>query len=149
MINWRVRAAVETDKAAVVALEAAAFGPASWGASGVAEGFNERTAKKMVATAPDETAIEGFAFWRAAGEEAEILSIGVAPRARRRGCALALMTALIDAAREGGVRRLFLEVDVGNASAAALYRACGFAVVGRRKRYYRNGGDALVMRLDL
>ncbi|RYJ01809.1 MAG: ribosomal-protein-alanine acetyltransferase, partial [Acetobacteraceae bacterium] len=33
-----------------------------------------------------------------------------------------------------------------NAAALALYRAAGFEEVGRRRRYYADGDDALVMR---
>jgi ribosomal-protein-alanine N-acetyltransferase len=44
---------------------------------------------------------------------------------------------------------MFLEVAAGNVAALALYRAAGFAEVGRRVRYYADGSDALVMRRDL
>ena len=88
-------------------------------------------------------------YMRSLGEEAEILSIGVTPRLRRKGCARAMMEDVIRAARDEGVRKLFLEVDVANAAAAILYESLGFERIGRRKRYYRNGGDALVMRLNL
>lgn len=149
MKTWRIRPAGDTDKFDVVALEAAAFGLASWGAAGVADGFAERGVNALLATDDESERPQGFAFWRAAGEEAEILTIGVDPRVRRAGCAKALLEAIISAAREVGVRRLFLEVDVANNDAVALYRGRGFEQVGRRKRYYKNGDDALVMRLDL
>lgn len=149
MSIWRVRPAQAGDAPVVVALEALAFGPASWGEKGVADGFAERNVFVILAEPADEASAAGFAFWRCAGEEAEILSIGVAPADRRKGCGKALLEVIVAAAREAGVRRLFLEVDIGNPSAAALYRARGFEPVGRRKRYYRSGGDALVMRLDL
>jgi ribosomal protein S18 acetylase RimI-like enzyme len=44
---------------------------------------------------------------------------------------------------------MFLEVDMGNFAAQALYRRLGFVQVGRRPRYYANGADALVLRADL
>jgi ribosomal-protein-alanine N-acetyltransferase len=68
---------------------------------------------------------------------------------RRRGGARALIGEVIERARSEGVRKLFLEVDVSNTAAAALYASAGFERIGLRKRYYKNGGDALVMRLDL
>ena len=149
MTRWRIRPAATDDAATIVALERESFGPASWGAKAVADGIAERHVATIVALAPDAAAPDGFAFWRNAGEEAEILSIGVANASRRQGCARALLDAIISRARLEGVRRLFLEVDVANISASSLYRARGFEQVGRRRRYYRNGGDALVMRLDL
>jgi ribosomal-protein-alanine N-acetyltransferase len=51
------------------------------------------------------------------------------------------------------VSRLFLEVDVENTAARALYANFGFEQVGERKAYYRTAGaelaTALVMRRDL
>jgi [ribosomal protein S18]-alanine N-acetyltransferase len=44
---------------------------------------------------------------------------------------------------------MFLDVAEGNGPAAALYRGLGFAEVGRRRRYYPDGADALVLRRDL
>jgi ribosomal-protein-alanine N-acetyltransferase len=44
---------------------------------------------------------------------------------------------------------MFLEVSERNAAARALYAAAGFAEVGRRRRYYADGADALVLRRDL
>ncbi|WP_160000387.1 GNAT family N-acetyltransferase [Roseomonas sp. 18066] len=91
----------------------------------------------------------GFILARVAADEAEILTLAVHPAARRQGLALALLetTALAAAAR--GAAALFLEVSAGNAPARALYAAAGFAEVGRRRRYYADGSDALVLRLDL
>lgn len=133
----------------IVDLEARAFGPASWGAAAVADGLTAPHVAALLAFAEDQREAAGFAFWRLLGEDAEILSIGVSPRMQRRGGAGALLRDIIERARAEGVRKLFLEVDVGNSAAAALYVSAGFERIGRRKRYYKNGGDALVMRLDL
>ena len=37
----------------------------------------------------------------------------------------------------------------GNAAALAFYAAEGFTEVARRRRYYRDGADAVVMQRDL
>ncbi len=95
----------------------------------------------------------GVLVCRAAAGEAEILTVGVAPWARRRGVARALMTAAIGAARGAGAADMFLEVDVDNTAAVTLYEGLGFVRSGLRKAYYDRGAngraDALVMRLDL
>jgi [ribosomal protein S18]-alanine N-acetyltransferase len=95
----------------------------------------------------------GVLVCRAIAGEAEILTVGVAPWARRRGVAKALMAAAIGAARAAGAADMFLEVDVDNAPAVALYERLGFVRTGLRKGYYDRGpdgrADALVMRLDL
>ncbi|MBU6444289.1 MAG: GNAT family N-acetyltransferase [Alphaproteobacteria bacterium] len=95
----------------------------------------------------------GFVLARTAADEAEILTLAVAPDFRRRGLARALLRA---AAAEAAKRRaavLFLEVDSENIAARELYDALGFAEVGRRGAYYaRKGtraGDALTLKLTL
>jgi [ribosomal protein S18]-alanine N-acetyltransferase len=95
----------------------------------------------------------GVVLCRAIAGEAEVLTLAVSPWARRRGVALALMTAAIGAAGAAGARAMLLEVDVTNAPAVALYERLGFVLVGVRKAYYNRGADgradAQVMRLDL
>lgn len=91
---------------------------------------------------------DGFVLARVAGEEAEILTLAVAPPARGRGLGRALLQAVITKAGEMGATSMFLEVGVDNPSALALYAGLGFAKVGMRKAYY-NGRDALVLRLSL
>ncbi|MBI1200758.1 MAG: ribosomal-protein-alanine N-acetyltransferase [Phenylobacterium sp.] len=95
----------------------------------------------------------GFVLCRAAAGEAEVLTVGVAPWARRRGIGAALMTAAVAAARTAGAQAMFLEVDADNAAALALYESLGFERAGLRKAYYDRGlagrADAVVMRLDL
>lgn len=95
----------------------------------------------------------GVLICRTIAGEAEILTVGVAPWARRKGVGMALMVAAIGVAREAGAQAMFLEVDVGNAGAVALYERLGFVRAGLRRAYYDRGAkgraDALVMRLDL
>lgn len=95
----------------------------------------------------------GFALVRVVADEAELLTIAVAGDHRRSGAGRALLKTMIDHARRGGAKSLFLEVDVCNPPALALYAQLGFQTVGRRASYYeRPGGrpaEAQVMRLEL
>ena len=95
----------------------------------------------------------GVLVCRTAAGEAEILTVGVAPWARRQGIGKALMVAAIGVARGVGATEMFLEVDIDNAGAVSLYERLGFERAGLRKAYYDRGSngraDALVMRLDL
>jgi len=94
----------------------------------------------------------GFILVRDLGGESEVLSIGVVPRWRRRGIALALIKAAIAETRRRGIASVVLEVAVDNDPARALYEAVGFATVGRRPGYYRRPdgrADALILRLGL
>jgi len=42
-----------------------------------------------------------------------------------------------------------LEVRPTNATAISLYNRCGFITTGRRKAYYENGEDAILMKYEL
>ena len=93
----------------------------------------------------------GFLLWRIVADEAEILSLGVLPDARRHGIATALLETAVVSLMAGKVASLFLEVAADNRGALAFYRTHGFGEVGRRSRYYRRAGgqdaDALVLKL--
>lgn len=100
----------------------------------------------------DEEA-EGFLLGRALAGEAEVLTLAVAPAARRRGMGTRLLARFLDEAGRQGAESAFLEVAAGNAAARALYAAAGFAEAGRRRGYYRDpegrAEDAVVMRRAL
>jgi len=91
----------------------------------------------------------GFAIGRAAADEAEVLTLTVAPGHRRQGHGARLLARFEAAARDRGARAAFLEVSADNAAARALYARAGYATTGRRPGYYRRPGggaaDALVL----
>jgi len=91
--------------------------------------------------------VTGYAVFRRAADEAELLSLAVAPEARGRGLGRRLTEDGLARMRAAGARVCYLEVRPGNEPALALYGSLGFREVGRRRRYYRDGSDALVMSL--
>jgi ribosomal-protein-alanine N-acetyltransferase len=94
----------------------------------------------------------GFVVARDLGDEAEILTIGVLPRMRRRGFGRALLDAAVAQAGTRGCGSMVLEVASDNAAARLLYETAGFVRVGTRPRYYCRGRDrieALVLRLPI
>ncbi|WP_306515679.1 ribosomal protein S18-alanine N-acetyltransferase [Corynebacterium sp.] len=76
--------------------------------------------------------------------EYEIHTIGVDPRAQRRGVARMLMDNFCYVA-DRSAAPIFLEVRTDNEPAIALYRRYGFENIGIRKNYYVGGGDAYTM----
>ncbi len=74
-----------------------------------------------------------------------IITIDVAPAARRRGMGTRLMDWMAAKGRELHVQALRLEVAVDNADAIGFYRRAGFAEVGRIPGYYLGRIDALVL----
>jgi ribosomal-protein-alanine N-acetyltransferase len=91
----------------------------------------------------------GMILLRVAVDEAEILTLAVAPAARRQGMGRAILRAATAACGTRGAARLVLEVSAANHAARTLYETSGFTRVGLRRRYYADGADALIMALDL
>ena len=87
----------------------------------------------------------GMALVRVAADEAELLTIAVSPASRRAGAGAALLAQAMAEAVRRGAGRMFLEVAPANQAACALYRRHGFAEIGRRRDYYADGSDALVL----
>lgn len=145
----------ERDAVSAAALHAARF------AHGWSDGEIQRLLSQDVvfgyvarqSNAVTRPAIGGFVLARAAGGEAEILTVCVDARFARHGLGWRLMQLACRRAREEGADSLFLEVDEANQAAIGLYRKLGFDKVGERRGYYQ-GPDgartaALVMRRDL
>lgn len=129
---------------ALAALHAAAFPPAqAWGADAIALMLD--LAGGFGLWCPGQ----GFVLARVAADEAEILTLAVAPGSRSRGLGRALMASALAGARTRGAAAMLLEVAETNGPANALYASLGFVPVGRRRRYYEDGADALVMRREL
>jgi ribosomal-protein-alanine N-acetyltransferase len=91
----------------------------------------------------------GLILARVAADEAEILTLAVSPNVRRGGIGAALLREATILAAARGARAVFLEVSVANSAACRLYTAAGFVQAGRRRHYYSDHSDALVLRLDL
>lgn len=100
--------------------------------------------------AEEAEGVVGFILTRVVGGEAEILTLAVAPWARRRGVGGSLVKAAAAEAGRRGAGAMFLEVAADNGGALSLYRANGFEQAGIRRAYYGRPGrpaeDALVLR---
>ena len=92
---------------------------------------------------------QGILLGRVVADEAELLTLAVAPEARRMGLARALLAEFAQASSARGAGEAFLEVASDNAPAIALYTGNGWQGAGIRRDYYAPGIDAVVMRLPL
>ena len=146
----RLRPTTQDDLATLASLHALCFAK-GWTAQSIGQLLRTPGAFALLAEAGGSAC--GFILIRVAADEAEILSIGVVPRARRLGTGRRLVSAGAAKARDMGAVTLFLEVARENEAARALYAAGGFTEAGLRRGYYRGpeGGadDALVLRANL
>ncbi|RAX18499.1 ribosomal-protein-alanine N-acetyltransferase [Pseudarthrobacter sp. AG30] len=105
------------------------------------------TRRYLVAEGSD--GIVGYAGLMCIEPIADVQTIAVVPEYEGRGIGSDLLTRLIGEARRRGAADVLLEVRADNPRAQQLYLRFGFEQIHIRPRYYRDGVDALIMRLPL
>ena len=124
----------------IAALHASLFDPA-WDEASIARLLEHPGSTALVALGGLPRRTVGFIMGQLAADEAEILTLGVAPDCQRSGLGRRLVEGLIRAMKPAAAR-LFLEVADDNVAALGLYEGLGFTEVGRRKGYYQRRGSA-------
>lgn len=137
-----IRAATTLDIADLAALESILFGTTAWSPAQV----TDEVGRGRVRVAEDDQGITGYVMTMLGPDVTDLLRIGVRPDHQRRRLAGILLTGAIETATG---ERMMLEVSDSNVAAVALYRGHGFQVIDRRRGYYRDGADALVMSRSL
>lgn len=128
---------------AVVELELELFPKSPWSE---AQFWSELAADhRLLLVASDGGALVGYAGINIGDLESEIMTIAVRPSHQGHGLGSALLHRMIEASDAAGVRRVLLEVEVGNDAAIGLYERFGFVRNGIRPNYYGLGIDALLM----
>lgn len=98
---------------------------------------------------PGLPALAGYLFAVALFDEFHINKIATHPAVRREGHGRRLLSDALEAARDRRASSVVLEVRVSNVSAIEFYNSFGFSELYRRRRYYLDGEDALVLALPL
>lgn len=80
---------------------------------------------------------------------AEIVSLAVEPKARRKGAASLLMQSTLRRLKRRGANRVGLMVKERNRGARRFYEKYGFLRVRRVPKYYDDGSDGVFMRREV
>lgn len=144
-----IRPARSEDFAALYALDQACFVPGiSWSKAELGY-FLRYPGNFSLVAENDGGGVAGFAI---AGTErrrgallGRLITLDVNPAMRRRRVGEALLAAVEERLRAGGVQTLLLEVAVDNDGAQAFYDRSGFVPTGRIQGYYLGRIDALTM----
>ena len=143
-----IRPAVRDDLDAILAIERAVFTD-PWAPSSFASEFGDPCGWFRVGCDGAGT-VRAFALSRFVADQGELMNIAVAPAWRGRGEGGRLLDDAVAAAVAAGCEAMWLEVRASNAGAQALYAGRGFALVGKRRGYYRKPvEDAWVYRRTL
>ena len=91
--------------------------------------------------------IVGFAVIKKVLDEADIMNIAVHKNFRHQGIGSILLSSLINLSQNMQIKKINLEVNENNFPAISLYKKFKFNEIGRRKNYYDNQYDAILMSL--
>ena len=139
----KIRPATSADVPAMRRIEAQAPTAAHWDESEY-DRILAGDPPRLALVIHDDT-VQGFLIANQVGPEWELENIAVAAGAQRRGFASALLEHFLDVVKQQGGESVFLEVRASNVAARALYAKYGFAVTGRRRRYYQYPDEDAVL----
>lgn len=151
--NSKSRAIEKTDCAkyeAIVSqiakIEADLFGQGCWNKNMILQELQAPMRAYYADVDLNTNTVAGYAGFWFDGDDAQIMTIGVAKEYQKRGIASNLLKTMIENAKSIGAKRMLLEVKVNNNPALKLYEKFGFTKMGLRKRYYMPEGiDAYTM----
>jgi ribosomal-protein-alanine N-acetyltransferase len=153
--GWQLRALRPADVPVIAELEQRLFPLDAWPLEMFVDEVSQPTRSYLVAEAGPaaepgtDTRVVGYCGVMCVDTMADIQTIAVTPEHEGRGIGTAMLTQMIDEAGRRGAEQVLLEVRSDNLRARALYVRFGFRHIHTRPRYYRDGADALVMRLEL
>jgi len=143
-----VRGMTPEDVIAVSVLEQRLFPVDAWPLQMFYDELSQPETRQYL-VAESSAGIVGYAGLMCIEPIADVQTIAVVPEYEGRGIGTTLLTRLIEEARRRHAADLLLEVRADNPRAQQLYRRFGFEQIHVRPRYYRDGVDALIMRLQL
>ena len=76
-------------------------------------------------------------------DEAEIRYLSVHPSFKRRGLGKKLMYKIFKECKNENIKKINLEVSIENKQAISFYDYFGFETIRVRKKYFKDGSDAL------
>ena len=144
-----IRRALPDDVGRLADLEADNLGDDAWSAGLVAAGVAGDLPTISWWVAEVDGVVVGLAVASVVADIAELQRIAVDADHRRSGLARELLAEVRAVARAEGADRLLLEVREDNSGALSFYADQGFVEIDRRRRYYRDGATAIVLRLPL
>lgn len=130
----------------IAKIEADLFGQGCWNKNMILQELQAPMRAYYADVDLNTNTVAGYAGFWFDGDDAQIMTIGVAKEYQKRGIASNLLKTMIENAKSIGAKRMLLEVKVNNNPALKLYEKFGFTKMGLRKRYYMPEGiDAYTM----
>jgi [ribosomal protein S18]-alanine N-acetyltransferase len=138
------------DLPGVLALEPLIFPGDAWSEQTFREELAQVPDSRWYVVAERDRVLVGYAGLMFGEDQADILTMAIAPEHQDSGVGHALLEALVLEAAGRRCADVLLEVRADNVPALKLYRSAGFEPIARRRGYYAQGSvDAVVMRRRL
>ena len=146
-IKFRVMTAL--DLVVATAIEKEVYGKTAWSSAQFKEEFAKAPKDAYYLAAEAEGELIAYAGIFYVADVADVHTITVVEKYRRKGVGRELLKRLIDWARVKKADAIMLEMRLGNDSARPLYEQYGFVEISKRENYYGPGLTAVVMRKAL
>ena len=144
-----IRPAFPEDLAEILRIERVSFSH-PWTKEQLLDELNRTDiARCLVAEQEDPPRLSGYIMAWLVYDELHITNMAVDPDFRSKGVAGIMIRHLLTVSGGEGAAWCALEVRESNEPARALYRKHGFRTIGKRRNYYPDGEDALVMGVEL
>jgi tRNA threonylcarbamoyl adenosine modification protein YeaZ/ribosomal-protein-alanine acetyltransferase len=145
----KFRTMTALDLVSAVGIEKQVYGKAAWSSAQFKEEFakSPKNANYLAAELDGELVAYAGIFF--ALDVADIHTITVTDKHRRKGIGRELLKRMIDWARVKKAEAIMLEMRLGNDQARPLYEQYGFVEISKRENYYGPGLTAVVMRKEL
>ena len=88
--------------------------------------------------------MKGVCVFHKIYDEIEIRYLAIHPSCKRKGLGKRLIYEIFKECKNENIKRIFLEVSLKNKQALSFYDYFGFKTISIRKKYYRDGSDALL-----
>jgi [ribosomal protein S18]-alanine N-acetyltransferase len=148
-VAGRIRPMTGSDLAVVEELERALFPLDAWPLQMFEDELAQPETRSYFVAVDAQDRVLAYAGLMCIEPIADVQTIAVVPEREGQGIGTQLLTLLIEEAGRRKAKDVLLEVRADNPRAQRLYRWFGFEQIHVRPRYYRDGADALIMRLEL
>ena len=119
-----------------------------WNANVLSQELGNPASTYIVALDENENVVGYAGIWQPI-DEAHITNIVTKKDQRNQQIGAQMLEKLIELTKQRHLKSITLEVNANNKPAISLYQKYHFQQVGRRKKYYHNTDDALIMTLNV
>jgi len=146
LINTSFRVFTTKDIDLVLTIERLAY-DAPWSQAKFDDSLNNpKTLARLLVI--DEQVL-GYFVATYSSDSVDLLNICIHPNHQHQSLGVQLFDHLVQLLQTLGIGTIFIEVRRSNKSAFLFYQKLGFKVIDNRKKYYSNGEDAKILRLQI